>query len=107
MAEISPSERFLKLNTPILQNNHEKIYKAKDLTDSSIVNTYWHEIQSISITKKEYEQKKSFITSIEEWQLENGTDILKRLILYYITNTPDLLTDNPLFEHLINTIDQE
>jgi hypothetical protein len=110
MVEVSLSERFLKLNKIIYRNNNEKVYKAKDFENLSATNIYWHEIYKVTTDNKKKQQILVLVNPIEEWNTEssneitNEIDIQKYLTSYYITNTPELLTENPLLEKLLVSI---
>ena len=107
MVDVSLSERFLKLNRITVQNNNEKVYKAKDFDNLSATNIYWHEIYKVTTDDKKKQQVTVLVNPIEEWntndtnRISNEKDIKKYLTSYYITYTPDLLTENPLIERLI------
>ena len=107
MVEVSLSERFLKIDKIVKNNNNEKIYKAKDFENLSATNIYWHEIYKVTTDDKKKQQISVLVNPIEEWNTEstnritNEIDIKKYLTSYYITNTSELLTDNPLLEKLL------
>ena len=107
MVEVSLSERFLKIDKIVKNNNNEKVYKAKDFENLSATNIYWHEIYKVTTDDKKKQQISVLVNPIEEWNTEptnritNEIDIKKYLTSYYITNTSELLTDNPLLEKLL------
>lgn len=113
MVEVSLSERFLKLNKIIKSNKNEIIYKAKDFENLLATDIFWHEIYKVTIDDKKKQQISVLVNPIEEWntnntnRISNEKDVQKHLTSYYITYTPDLLTENPLVEKLLLSTNED